>query len=309
MSGARPSSMPGWANGASVPRRADVPRKVRNGLKLQLRWPLSPHSIAADHWLRLLESRVPADELATGYEYARLGQTVNMEFQPGVVTAQVQGTAARPHHVELRLATLTEQQWSEVILLMASEAIHAAKLLAGELPPSFDKVLSAAGASLFGGPNSVAFQCDCSLPRPCRHAAAVAHLVAEQLETAPLQVLTLLGMPAERVLDRLRHERSQHADAAPSDHVDPLIPQSMVEPPPLEACVDEYWHALGGSHSPEVALPTIAHAPHALLRRLGPSPLQGRFPMVGLLASIYDTVSQAARGLRDADSTSSAGSA
>ena len=32
------------------------------------------------------------------------------------------------------------------------------------------------------------------------------------------------------------------------------------------------------------------HVPHALLRRMGPSPMGGRFPMVGLLASIYDSV-------------------
>jgi hypothetical protein len=33
---------------------------------------------------------------------------------------------------------------------------------------------------------------------------------------------------------------------------------------------------------------------------LGPSPLNGRFPMVGLLASIYDAVSSAAVRLMDA---------
>ncbi len=39
-------------------------------------------------------------------------------------------------------------------------------------------------------------------------------------------------------------------------------------------------------------------AKHALLRRLGSSPLEGRFPITGLLASIYDTVSEQARRIR-----------
>ena len=46
-------------------------------------------------------------------------------------------------------------------------------------------------------------------------------------------------------------------------------------------------------------MPPAVHAPHALLRRLGPSPLRGRFPLVGLLASVYDTVAQRALSLRD----------
>jgi hypothetical protein len=39
--------------------------------------------------------------------------------------------------------------------------------------------------------------------------------------------------------------------------------------------------------------------PHALLRRLGPSPMNGRFPLVGLLASVYDTVAAAARHIQE----------
>jgi hypothetical protein len=35
------------------------------------------------------------------------------------------------------------------------------------------------------------------------------------------------------------------------------------------------------------------------LRRLGQSPLQGKFPLVGLLASIYDSIAENGRKLRD----------
>ena len=46
---------------------------------------------------------------------------------------------------------------------------------------------------------------------------------------------------------------------------------------------------------------TEPFAPHALLRRLGQSPLQGKFPLVGLLASIYDSMAARGRELRDRD--------
>jgi hypothetical protein len=41
-----------------------------------------------------------------------------------------------------------------------------------------------------------------------------------------------------------------------------------------------------------------AHLPHTLLRRLGISPMDGKFPMVGLLETIYDDVSKVAREQR-----------
>ncbi len=46
-------------------------------------------------------------------------------------------------------------------------------------------------------------------------------------------------------------------------------------------------------------VPPPHHVSHALLRRLGPPPLKGKFPLVGLLASIYDSVAEYAVKLRD----------
>ena len=73
----------------------------------------------------------------------------------------------------------------------------------------------------------------------------------------------------------------------------------LVEPAkPLEECLGSFWRP-----GPELGklqrMPPPHHAPHALLRRLGPSPLRGRFPLVGLLASVYDTVAARAIRLRD----------
>jgi hypothetical protein len=47
---------------------------------------------------------------------------------------------------------------------------------------------------------------------------------------------------------------------------------------------------------------TEPFAAHALLRRLGQSPLQGKFPLVGLLASIYDSMAARGRELRERES-------
>ena len=66
----------------------------------------------------------------------------------------------------------------------------------------------------------------------------------------------------------------------------------------LESSVEDFWRP-----GPQMAAlrrePPAEYAAHALLRRLGPSPLPGKFPLVGLLASIYDAVSDDALRLRD----------
>src|SRR5690606_31706193 len=64
--------------------------------------------------------------------------------------------------------------------------------------------------------------------------------------------------------------------------------------PPLEASIEDFWEAGPALESFETPLrkPEVSYA---LLRRLGPSPFtEGRFPLVGLLATCYNSVSRSA---------------
>jgi uncharacterized Zn finger protein len=186
---------------------------------------------------------------------------------------------------------------------MAGEAVHAARLLANELPPGLDDLVQPMGLTLLPtGPAGLEIKCTCRDDQPCKHAAAVGFLAAERLAQEPTLIFTLLGMSAERVLEWLRRARTIRAHGLASAHADPMIPESQVELAPLETCLDEFWHSpihdeAGAMH--QTAGGPSAHVPHALLRRLGPSPLSGRFPMVGLLASVYDAVAAAAGRWRD----------
>lgn len=299
MSGERPTPVPGkWADPAMAQRRNEMPRKVRHGIKLQSKLPLALQSSVAQRWLRLLESRTAPAQFVVALEYARAGQTISMDVQPGAVAAMVQGVSPRPHAPRIDFRTLSESQWGALIGRMAGEALYVARLLANELPPAVDDMFTSVGAPLLQSETeSVDFSCDCGEPHVCVHAATAGILLAERLDAEPLIVFTLLGMSADKVLDRIRHARQTHDRAGGSASSQSLVPQDHPLPP-LETCLDEYWH-----RSPAVPASALdqapPHSPHALLRRLGPSPLQGKFPMVGLLASIFDTVSQAARSLRD----------
>ncbi|UCD74725.1 MAG: hypothetical protein JSV91_13175 [Phycisphaerales bacterium] len=253
----------------------------------------------ARQWLKLLDASFSADVLREGLAYARSGQTVGFEIKPGLIEAQVQGRAAKPYAMALRVQTLSAGQWERLIDVMAAEAVYVARLLANELPPSIQQAFASMGLEIMPrGPEAVVCECQCAAEGLCKHAATVAYLVAEQLDDDPMTSFTLRGIPGEQLLDRLRQARTIHTHGVAAAHADPMIPESRAPVPPLEECIDDFWRLghrlaeLRESHPPP-------HVHHALLRRLGPSPMNGKFPLVGMLASVYDCVAESAVRLRD----------
>ncbi|MHC4127102.1 MAG: SWIM zinc finger family protein [Planctomycetota bacterium] len=247
----------------SFERKLVTPRRVRSGVKLRGG---EPRTWVGGRWLALVEQLVGIPERLGGRDYARRGQTVTLEFGPGGIEARVQGRAARPYTTRWRLPVFDEGQWQRLIEAMAAEALYAAKLLARELPEAVDELPGLGDLHLVPRAPEVRLDCDCGRGAACKHTAAIGYLAAERLDADPLKVFELRGMAVSRLLERLAAVRARQTRSVAA-HAEPL-------PPPQ-------------------------HAPHALLRRLGPSPLPGRFPLVGLLASVYDTVAQEAIRLRD----------
>ena len=292
-------STPPGASKRFTERRPDGPRRVRHGIKLLGKVDPPVFSGMGLRWMRLLEAATEPPVMAAGLAYARSGQTTGIEIKSGGVNAHVQGSELRPYATQIIIPAYSEEQWELLIQAMARESIHVAKLLANEIPPGLDDVLASMKLSLLPEPlNQSHWQCACNLPKPCKHIAAVGYLLADRLSQAPLLVFTMLGLPAERLLDRLRRARTIQEHGVASAHVDAAIPETQIDPLPLEACLDEFWR-IGPQLQESDDRPPAQHVSHALLRRMGPSPLNGKFPMVGLLASVYDAVSAAAVKLRD----------
>ena len=277
-------------------KRPASPRRVRNGLKLRAAGEPEPATWVSSRLLGLLGELVPEAARKEGLDYARRGQTRWLEIGEGRVQALVQGRAAAAYRILWDLDPLTEEQGERILQAMAGEAIYAAKLLAGELPPAVEGLFGAIGLHLVPPASQVAVTCECSVGGRCKHVAAVGYLLAERLEDDPLGIFVLRGIP--RVLDRLASARLKRTRGVAAAHADQLLGVSVDRPPPLEQTLDGFWRS-GPQLGRIKQMPPPRHAPHALLRRLGPSPLKGKFPLVGLLASIYDTVARSAIRLRD----------
>jgi uncharacterized Zn finger protein len=303
------------------------PRKVSGGLRLLTGTPREPSREAPgtlDHasgvgsplfnwagqrWLRLFEQQASGAALAEGLDYARIGQTRRLDIFPGRIVANVQGRSVRAYDTSIHVRPFSPEQAESLINAMGNEAIHAAKLLLGEMPSNIEDLMAPLGLRLF--PTEAAelrIVCTCreTEQRPwCKHACCVGYLISERLSSDPFVMFTLRGLPKEDLLERLRQRRTLLGVGLGSVPIyAPTVPGvSDAQVPALEAMIEQYWDSheatTEGLDLP-IAPPPISHP---LLRRLGPSPFappQGtaKFPLVGLLATCYDVISQGA--IRDA---------
>jgi uncharacterized Zn finger protein len=284
--------------GSRPMRRQEGPRRLKNGIRLRRREGIDMLAWPADAWSTLLLHGLDEAVKAEGLDYARAGQTASLQITQAGIEASVQGRAPRPYVVRITPEPLSALDWDRVVAIMAREAVYSAKLLAGEMPPLVEQPFASIGKHLV--PHlaaQVARTCTCELPAPCKHVTCVASLVIERLAGDPLLAFTMRGLDGQRLLERLQEARAIATRGVARAHSTPPVADAAPEATPLDRSLENFWRP--GRQIDEMPSETEPFAPHALLRRLGQSPLQGKFPLVGLLASIYDSVAENGRKLRD----------
>lgn len=309
----------------SKPVLAAKAKKVRGGVKLPEGDVASPQAWVAQRWLRLLEQACEGPNLVAGLEYAREGQTKRWSVTGvgggGKVEAQIQGRSYKPYVTTLLFTPIPHEGWDKVVQAMGENVMYSAKLLAGEMPPSIEDVFSPLGFKLFPTEAAeVRVSCTCGhamKPRSpgasdapsedgagwCKHVACLAYLLAHRLATEPFLVFALRGLESHDLLERLRQRRAVVGAAlgATPIYQQRVVGVSDVKSPPLEDVVATFWEMGTPDVDLSLAPPAVSQP---LLRRLGPSPwVQSAhavppgvqtptlFPLVGLLASCYETIS------------------
>lgn len=279
------------SNDSGFRRKNDGPRRVRNGVRLRSReespqftWPSAP-------WFATLLGDTNDNVREQGLEFARKGQTVSLEIEPGRIVAMVQDVAARPHQLTVDVTPISRSDWDTIVTSIAREARYAAKFITGEITAEIAAPFDQLGLALLPAPNDVTITCGCGVDR-CRHAATIAYLLAERMTLDPLLVLTLRGLYGPRFLERLQEARLLATTGVSRAHPVPPAASLARDLRKPEESMEDYWSTRGALAAFERSI-RCPHAPHALLRRLGSTPLKAKFPLVGLLASIYDSVADA----------------
>ena len=287
-----------------MPRsKPEGPRRVRNGIRLRRKEDAGPRPWPASAWSERLD--VERDEvlLDEAKECGRTGQTAKFEIGNGFVEATVQGVEPRPHTVRIEFPSLNDTAWTRVLQYAAEGAIYAAKLLAGEFPEIVAEPFESAGHPLIPAPEEIQRTCTCGETERCWHELLACLVLLERLEDFPEFTLEMRGRNAERFRNHLQEARMLSTQGVSQAHTNPDIVRLASPVGSIESRIGEFWRP-GFALAEARTAPLPEHVPQALLRRLGPSPLEGRFPITGLLASIYDTIAEdAARSISSALST------
>ncbi len=276
----------------------------------------------SQRFIGLLESFGVGSRLTRGRSYARRGQVVELDVEPGVVLAKVQGSRYSPYKVRIRVEVLSDAQWRRAEKAMAAQALPLATLLAGEMPRDIEDVLAAAKIALF--PRSSAdLKATCTCPdweNPCKHVAAVYYILAEQFDADPFLIFAWRGRLREELLVGLRTRRAA-GSGHPASPARRSCPRSGPDGPvsdadqsadagaaaanpagdgrlplvPLTAQLDRFWVS-GPGLAQLVVNPLTDDTPDLLPRELGPAPDHcGGANLTEQLTSAYATLADAAQ--------------
>ena len=219
------------------------PRRPANGIKAQSGRQFGK-TWWASKWLSALERLIDSGRLSRGRSYARSGQVLNIDIKPGRVDSRVQGSRPSPYKVQIEIEPLSDGEWNRVADVMATQAIFAAKLLAGEMPQNIEEAFAKAKADLFPMARGD-LQTECSCPdwsNPCKHIAAVYYLLGEQFDADPFLLFRLRGKSKDEIVAMLRARRSvsnTKSEPAEKPTRKPRVSAELVVS--LEKCLDRFW--------------------------------------------------------------------
>jgi len=229
----------------------------------------------ATRWIAALKEWMDSGRLSRGRSYARRGQVLEIEIEPGHIAARVQGSRLSPYQVDIHLNPLTDGQWADVVDALSQQALFAAQLLNGEMPQQIEHVFEQARVPLFPeSENDLQTSCSCpDWANPCKHIAAVYYLVGEQFDNDPFLLFQLRGRDKEQVIAALQERRVQHHPPGLHDEAIPYQANAVQESDPLSNHIKDYWS--GGIEIPLDLCPSPVQL--AVFQRAGPpDPLRDR---------------------------------
>ncbi|WP_103339383.1 SWIM zinc finger family protein [Amycolatopsis sp. CA-126428] len=177
-------------------------------------------------WVRAMEdTALDLRQLKKGRKYAAAGLVGPITVSPGRIAAVVEDADGGPYRTQLRLAELSEPDWTRLLDRVASRAGHLAALLDRDLPPD---LVEAAGVDLLPGIGDLDPECDCpGWELPCRHAAALSFQASWLLDADPFLLLLMRGKGEREIREELESR------TAPVPAVEPAADRVPGELPDL----------------------------------------------------------------------------
>ena len=258
------------------------PRRVKKGILVAEEGPdCTGDSPASRLWLSVLE-RSSTEAKTEGLRWGTLGQAMGVVGLPGRIRVKVQGIRRQPHEVDLLVPVLSETVREMVVERLSEDPRNLVRIEEGGIPGSLVGLIRELGGRLVPTGADLSAELD-EQPIGFEHRVVCAAAAAAQLLEHDIKpLLVAVGLPMDDLAVLLRDARAVRLRGALTAHRDPRPTTAGPDPE------RNFWRGRS-SAQPEGMGP---FPPLALLMRLGKPPLKGKFPMVGLLESIYRTVAE-----------------
>ncbi|HEX7556134.1 MAG TPA: SWIM zinc finger family protein, partial [Leptolinea sp.] len=192
---------------------------------------------------------------------------------------------------------LKAEEWEKALDVLASQAVFAATLLAGEMPENIEEAFQSADLSLFPErPGDLVTQCSCpDWANPCKHVAAAHYILGNRFDEDPFLLFRMRGRSQEQVLEGLR----LHRGGAIEDNLASTTEEVSTT---LESQGEAFWEPGEqlSAFSVQIKLPKVGLP---ILRRLGQPEIIRTFLLEDELSAAYESASQAAMILAYSDTS------
>lgn len=169
-------------------------------------------------FIAVLESFKMGSRLARGKAYAEEAKVLKLSISSGIVTAMVQGSRKAHYRVNIRLETLSDSAWKQVMYNLTKKAVYAVEMLQDKMPMDIEEVFTAANESLFPSRlEELESECDCpDWSNPCKHIAATYYILAQHFDLDPFLVFVWRGRLKTQILEYLRANWRQGKPKTPT---------------------------------------------------------------------------------------------
>ena len=253
----------------------------------------------ARQWLKSLESYQRFDEKGRRKGVARSGNVRDMQICPGIIRANVKGSRKSLYKVDIRLNTLSRDEWEKVLDALSDKAIFSAKMLAGEIPDSIEEVFTSLDVSLFPRTaGELTAGCTCGdEAKFCTHVEAVYHALALEFARNPFALFRLRGMDKDQIIEAIRKRRITEPETVMAENEDMVGDEEFTEADDQGRCSQlasqsyvNYWTGRMKNNDIKFTIePSLVE--QSILKRLGEPPFfAGKMDMMRQLERDYKKI-------------------
>ncbi len=127
-----------------------------------------------------------ANRIGRGRSYVRHGAVLDLQIQPGKVSALVMGSAGAPYRVTITIKPIPPKQWQDIKNQCRGKMDSIKQLMAGKFPKALEEMFTQKGKGLFPSPKEIELDCSCpDWAVMCKHVAAVLYGIGARLDQDP----------------------------------------------------------------------------------------------------------------------------